>query len=127
MSKLTYRAVFLLGIVLVLGIALLCIDYGSIYAVMNFDDYGGYSSYTTENKAYTVSLRDVSEAGLVGAVRLNTYLVNNGSGQVKHIAVKRLDYHEDFTPYVSYEEYSGGVTVVFHSKFSQDRLEIPCE
>ncbi len=72
----------------------------------------------------TVSLRNNSEAGLFGAMRLSVYLVHNDNGCIEYIGEKRLDYYDDFTPYVKYTESSTEVIITFYAKYSESNLSI---
>ena len=89
-----------------------------------FNNLEEYNSYTTQNGKYTVSLRNNSEAGLSGAMRLSVYLVHNDSGYIEYVGKKRLDYYDDFTPYVKYEESSTEVIITFYAKYSESNLSI---
>ena len=79
-----------------------------------FNEFEEYNSYTTQNGKYTISLRNCSEAGLSGSIRLNVYLVHNDNGSIEYIWKKRLDYYDDFTPYIKFAELNNEVIVKFH-------------
>ena len=70
--------------------------------------------FSTQNGKYTISLRNCSEAGLSGSIRLNVYLVHNDNGSIEYIWKKRLDYYDDFTPYIKFAELNNEVIVKFH-------------
>ena len=95
-----------------------------VYRVRMFDKLEEYNSYTTQNGKYTVSLRNSSEAGMSGAMRLSVYLVYNDSGHIKYKGKKRLDYYDDFTPYVKFSESSTEVIITFYTKYSESRFTI---
>ena len=84
-----------------------------------FNEFEEYNSYTTQNGKYTISLRNCSEAGLSGSIRLNVYLVHNDNGSIEYIWKKRLDYYDDFTPYIKFAELNNEVIVKFHKIFNQ--------
>ncbi len=84
-----------------------------------------YKSYTTQNANYTISLRDSSELGLFDAIRLKIYLVNNEDGDIKYISEKRLDYYDDYVPYIDFFEDNAEITVIFHNKNSTSQIVIP--
>ena len=95
-----------------------------IYRVHVYNNLEEYNSYTTQNGKYTISLRNNSEAGLSGAMRLSVYLVHNDNGYIEYIGEKRLDYYDDFTPYVKYTESSTEVIITFYAKYSDSKLSI---
>ena len=53
-----------------------------------FNEFEEYNSYTTQNGKYTISLRNCSEAGLSGSIRLNVYLVHNDNGSIEYINLR---------------------------------------
>ena len=115
------------ALVVILSITLLAVIgfiFSEIYRVHVFNNLEEYNSYTTQNGKYTVSLRNNSEAGLSGAMRLSVYLVHNDSGYIEYVGKKRLDYYDDFTPYVKYEESSTEVIITFYAKYSESNLSI---
>jgi hypothetical protein len=57
-------------------------------------------------------------------MRLNVYLVDNVNGDIEYIGKKRLDYYDDFTPYVEFSELDDEIIVAFYSKYSTDKLEV---
>ncbi|MDO4945190.1 MAG: hypothetical protein Q4E74_08350 [Ruminococcus sp.] len=81
-----------------------------------------YKSYSAGN--LTVSLRDVSEAGLNGSTRLDVYIVDNDNNSVKYAGQGRLDYYDDFTPYTEFIENDGGFAVRFVNKNSDYEVEL---
>ncbi len=121
MKKYLKALVIFLSIILLAIIGLILSE---IYRVHVFNNLEEYNSYTTQDGKYTVSLRDNSEAGLSGAMRLNVYLVHNDSGYIEYVGKKRLDYYDDFTPYVKYEESSTEVIITFYAKYSESNLSI---
>ena len=121
MKKYLKASVIFLSIILLAIIGLILSE---IYRVHVFNNLEEYNSYTTQDGKYTVSLRDNSEAGLSGAMRLNVYLVHNDSGYIEYVGKKRLDYYDDFTPYVKYEESSTEVIITFYAKYSESNLSI---
>lgn len=124
MKKLHKVLGILLAITLVTTFFLLSFKFNKIYQVHEFNEFEEYNSYTTRNGKYTISLRNSSEAGLSGAVRLNIYLVHNDNGYIEYIGRKRLDYYDDFTPYVKFTELDDEIIVVFCAKYSNSKLEI---
>ena len=121
MKKYLKALVIFLSIILLAIIGLILSE---IYRVHVFNNLEEYNSYTTQDGKYTVSLRNNSEAGLSGAMRLNVYLVHNDSGYIEYVGKKRLDYYDDFTPYVKYEESSTEVIITFYAKYSESNLSI---
>ncbi|MBP3856888.1 MAG: hypothetical protein IK990_14890 [Ruminiclostridium sp.] len=115
------------ALVIFLSITLLAVIgfiFSEIYRVHVYNNLEEYNSYTTQNGKYTVSLRNNSEAGLFGAMRLSVYLVHNDNGHIEYIGEKRLDYYDDFTPYVKYTESSTEVIITFYAKYSESNLSI---
>lgn len=98
--------------------------FGDEYQVKKFHDLKVYSQCTTTDKKYTVVLKDNTELGLFGAIRLNIYLVDNQNGEIKFIGKQRMDYYEDFTPHIEYIETANSVIILFHLKHSDEKLEI---
>ena len=115
------------ALVIFLSITLLAVIgfiFSEIYRVHVYNNLEEYNSYTTQNGKYTISLRNNSEAGLSGAMRLSVYLVHNDNGYIEYIGEKRLDYYDDFTPYVKYTESSTEVIITFYAKYSESNLSI---
>jgi hypothetical protein len=115
------------GLAIILSIALFAsIGFFSFksYQIHVFNELEEYKSYTTQNGKYTVSLRDKSEPGLSDAIRLDVYLVDNDSGYVKCVDEKRLDFYNDFTPYVEFTENGDVVVITFHTKNSESEINI---
>lgn len=44
----------------------------------------------------------------------NVYLVHNDNGSIEYIWKKRLDYYDDFTPYIKFAELNNEVIVKFY-------------
>ena len=117
--------VIVLAVLLLVFVFFILALFNQTHRTNEFFNFTEYKSYTTQNANYTISLRDSSELGLFGAIRLSIYLVNNENGHVKFISQKRLDYYDDFVPYVDFFEDNAKVTVVFYNKNSTSQIEIP--
>lgn len=117
--------VIVLVILLLVSVSLILVLVNQAHQTDEFFNYTEYESYTTQNANYTISLRDSSELGLFGAIRLNIYLVNNENGHIKYISQERMDFYKDFEPYIDFLEDDAKVTVVFHNKNSTSQIKIP--
>ena len=83
-----------------------------------------YSRYVSEDERYTVSVRDNSPAGLFGGVKLRVYLIDSKSGRVSRCGDGRIDYYEDFSSGVFFNEDDNGITVSFKNKYSTHEIYV---
>ena len=88
------------------------------------NDLTEYSRYVSADERYTVSVSDNSPAGLFGGVKLCVYLIDNKNGRVSRCGDGRIDYYEDFSSGVFFNEDDNGITVSFKNKYSTHEIYV---
>ena len=81
-----------------------------------------YSKYVSADERYTVSVRDNSPAGLIGGVKLRVYLIDNESGRVSRCGDGRVDFYDDVSTGVRFDEDDERITVSFVNKNSTQEI-----
>lgn len=83
-----------------------------------------FNRYVSEDEHYTVSVRDNSPVGLFGGVKLRVYLIDNVSERVSVCGDGRIDYYEDFSSGVGFDEDDKGITVSFVNKYGTSEIYV---